>query len=355
MRVCLIGSSRFPVREPFAGGLEALTYHLAHGLIARGHDVSIFAAPGSGADLPVVELPVASYRPSDAARADVGASPDEWMAEHHAYLDLMIELARTGHRRFDVVHNHSLHHLPIAMARALTVPMLTTLHTPPTPWLESSMRVGGVSSEFTAVSAFTARAWRHVVAARTVLNGVDTDRWPLGAGGTYVVWAGRLVPEKAPHIAIDAARAAGLELVLCGPVFDRAYYRAEVEPRLGRGVRHLGHLDQRQLAEVVGRAAVAAVSPHWDEPYGLVAAEAMSCGTPVAATSRGALPEVVSSVSGRLCAAGDVDGLALAMIEAATLDRAVVREDAVKRLSLSRMVEDYETEYDRVIERRRAA
>jgi glycosyltransferase involved in cell wall biosynthesis len=349
VRICLIGSSRFPMREPFAGGLEALTYHLAAGLIARGHEVAIFAAPGSECGFHVDELPVAPFTPSEASRADVGASPDEWMSEHHAYLALMLDLARTGHRRFDVVHNHSLHHLPIAMAGTLAVPMLTTLHTPPISWLESAIRLEGHQSSFAAVSAFTARSWQHVADAKAVLNGVDTTTWRPGPGGTNAIWFGRLVPEKAPHIAIDAARAAGLELVLCGPVYDAGYYRSEVEPRLGDDVRHVGHLAHPQLVELVGRAAVAIVSPAWDEPYGLVAAEAMSCGTPVVATARGALPEVVSALSGRLSESDRAADLATAMSEALTLDRDVVRRDAVDRLSLARMIDEYEVEYERLV------
>ena len=189
--------------------------------------------------------------------------------------------------------------------------------------------------------------------AKPILNGVDTAKWRPGPGGTNAVWVGRLVPEKAPHTAIDAARAAGLELLICGPVFDPDYYRAEVAPRLGPDVRHVGHLAHPRLVELVGQAAVAIVSPDWDEPYGLVAAEAMSCGTPVVATARGALPEVVTRLSGRLSASHRTSDLAEAMLEAMTLDRAVVRRDAVNRLSLSRMIDEYEAEYDRLVARQR--
>ena len=186
LRICLVASSRFPVREPFAGGLEALTHGLARELVRRGHQVSLFAAPGSDPRLPVTALPVPTFTPSAAARADVGATPAEWMAEHHAYLGLMLELGRDGHRRFDVVHNNSLHHLPVAMAGSLTVPVVTTMHTPPLAWLESAAQLAQGAVTFTAVSAHTARAWAHVADCEVVLNGVDTasvaprSRWRPG-------------------------------------------------------------------------------------------------------------------------------------------------------------------------------
>lgn len=341
MRICLIGSSRHPVREPFAGGLEALTHGLARQLVRRGHEVTLFAAPGSDPDLPVTELAAVPFHASPAARRDVNAPSDVWMAEHHAYLGLMLDLARAP-GRFDVVHNNSLHHLPVAMAPLLHTPVLTTLHTPPIPWLESAIATAPATSTFVAVSRATSRAWAHVVPSTPIHNGVDTDTWTPGPGGGPAVWTGRLVREKAPHLAIDAARAAGLPIVLAGPVSDEAYFEDEISPRLAADAVHVGHLDHRALSRLLGRAAVAVVTPAWDEPYGLVAAEAMACGTPVAAYDRGALPEIVVDGVGALAPAGDVAGLAAAIGTARSCDRAAVRAHAVAHHSVERMVSAYE-------------
>jgi glycosyltransferase involved in cell wall biosynthesis len=348
MRVCLIASSRFPVREPYQGGLEAHTATLAARLIARGHQVSLFAAPGSDARLNVEELEVDVFEPSPAARQDVGAPPRMWMQEHHAYLQLMLELIGTGADRFDVIHNNSLHHLPVAMARAVDVPMISSLHTPPLAWLESAMALAGSEVTYTAVSDHTARAWSHAVDARVIRNGIDTDRWAQGPGGNRAVWTGRLVPEKAPHLAIRAAREAGIDLVLAGARLDPGYFEREVAPLLDRHAEYAGHLPSDQLAELVGGSAVAIVSPTWDEPYGLVAAEAMSCGTPVAAFARGAMPEIVSPAGGRLAAPGDVASLAGAVRGATRLDRASVRRHAVQHLAIDPMVDGYERVYQEV-------
>ncbi|GAB3990600.1 glycosyltransferase [Nocardioides marmoraquaticus] len=357
LRICVVASSRFPIAEPFAGGLEAHTAALVRELRRRGHDVELFAAPGSDPTLGARELPVATFTSSPTARADIAAPPERWMQEHHAYLGLMLRLAGEG-SRFDLVHNNSLHHLPVAMAPSLPVPVVTTLHTPPVPWLESAFALAGdrpgAGVHVIAVSERTRRQWRHCVDADVVHNGIDTARWPVGPGGDRAVWSGRLVPEKAPHHALLAARRAGVPLDLVGPVGDQAYVDEHVRPLLdppgpGAAYRHLGHLDQAALARTVGRAAVALVTPAWEEPFGLVAIEALCSGTPVAAYARGALPEVLGPWTGRLATPDDPDSLAAALLEASRLDRRRVREEAVAAYGVEAMVDAYEHVYDRAV------
>ncbi len=354
MHICVIASSRFPIAEPFAGGLEAWTHALVIELNRRGHDVTLFAAPGSDPDLPVVTLPVHAFEPSESALADVHAPPRAWMREHHAYLGLMLGLGRADAPAYDVVHNSSLHHLPIAMAAALSAPMVTTLHTPPVPWLESAVALTADPGSFVAVSEMTARAWSGVVPAAVIRNGVDVAAFRTGPGGGPAVWTGRMVPEKAPHEAMDAARLAGIELVLAGPVSDPAYVAREVQPRLGKGCRYAGHLNRDELAHLLGSASVAFVTPAWDEPYGLVAAEAMACGTPLAAYARGALVELVVTDVGELAPPGDVGALATAAQRALTRDRGAVRAHAEQHCSLTRMVDQYEQLYTAMRHRRAA-
>ncbi len=355
LRICLIASSRYPVRQPFAGGLESLTHQLARQLVRRGHEVTLFAAPGSDPELPVAELEIRQIRFSQEALRDVNSPEEEWMTDHHAYLSLMLDLARSGSGRFDVVHNNSLHHLPVAMSAMLEVPVLTTLHTPPTPWLESAIGASSAPVECTAVSWCTAAAWRHVVDAPVVYNGVDLDQWQPGRGGRSAVWTGRLVAEKAPHLAIDAARLVGIPLVLAGPAPDAAYFAREIKPRLSGDITYVGHLDHRPLADLVARSAVAVVTPAWEEPFGLVAIEAMACGTPVAALRRGALPEIVAAGTGALAIGNDPADLAAAMVEALACDRRAAREHIVRSFSAARMVDGYENLYADLLDTRSAA
>ena len=358
MHVMVIAHTRYPISQPFAGGLESLTWHLVNGLVHRQHRVSVFAARGTEPIPGVEHLWPADLELSDAARRDVSMPEEGWMQRHHAYLRLMLSLA--SRRDIDVVNTHSLHYLPTAMAPSLGAPTVLTLHTPPTPWLESALSVAranpGTTVRASAVSRHTARAWSHIVPARVIPNGVDTGLWRPGPGGTHLVWSGRIVPEKAPHLAVQIARAAGLPIVLAGPISNDRYFREVLQPLCTGDVEYAGHLRTPDLAELVGSSAAALVTPAWDEPYGLVAAEALACGTPVLALDRGGLPEVVGPDVGRLVPIRDgselsTDGTVVArgaalLPEVLALPRADCRAYAVEHHSLDRMVDDYVRLYE---------
>ncbi len=359
LRIALVGTARYPLREPFVGGLAAHVVGLARGLVDRGHEVALFAPQGSEARGVRV---VAFCGPSgldfsDAARGDLSMLPVPFMREHHAMLSLVTGLAAERWGRFDVVHNHSLHYLPIAHAPAVDAAHLTTLHAPPTPWQESAFACLPAAQRPAAVtvSETNRRTWAASLPdCGVVCNGVDLARWRFSPTGTpgLAVWAGRVVPEKGPHLAIDAARAAGLRLRLVGPASDPVYFDAEIAPRLGPDVEVVGHASHAELAEHYGAASVALSTARWEEPYGLTLVEALACGTPVAAFRRGAAPELVTPETGRLAEPDDAHDLARAALAAADLRRQSCRRWAEDHASERAMVDRYLALYQRLVDER---
>jgi glycosyltransferase involved in cell wall biosynthesis len=354
MRIALIASVRHPISPPFAGGLEMHTHLLAQRLRERGHAVTVFASDESDPALDVEALCPASssLALSEQAASDVSMPPRAFMQEHHAYLHLMLRLAE---RDFDVVHNNSLHYLPVAMADTLPSACVTTLHTPPTPWLESALAAARQTSSvhFVSVSGTNAAQWSSALPTGrigVIPNGVELERWTYRAHGDpqRAAWIGRIVPEKGPHLAVEAAHRAGLSIDLAGPSHDRDYFEREVLPRLRPGDRYHGHLRGEELDGLLGGAGVFVCTPCWDEPYGLVVAEALACGTPVAAFDRGAMGELLTEACGALARPGDVDALAEAARHALTLRRSDCRERAESHCSAEVMVSRYEALYERI-------
>lgn len=345
MRIALLAHLRHPISPPFMGGMEAHSWHLAAALVERGHDVTLFASGDSRAPgrlHPVVERAFAErYHPDDPA--------------HHRDLDRRFartadSLLRCG---FEVVHNNSLHRYPPRLARQHRLACVTSLHVPPFEALQRAVLDSAAPwSRFTVTSDRQRQSWWGAATppeAAVVYNGIDPGLWPFGARGNgSAVWAGRITPNKGAHLALQAARLAGMPLTLFGPIEDRAYFDAALAPRLGGDVRYGGHLGRAALAAEFARASLLLFTPLWDEPFGLTAIEAMCCGLPVASTDMGAAREVIGA-AGCFAAEPVAEELAAAMTRALSIPRDLPRRRVLEHFTITKMVVAYETLYRRAI------
>lgn len=353
MRIAMLATSRNPIVEPYAGGQESHTALLARGLRRMGHHVRLYACEGTDPDLAdelvtYVELPALS----EVAGLDY-ALPLDFLDDHAAFTGAIGHLLEHG--GVDVVHNQSLHFLPLALSGALFVPVITTLHTPPLPWMEMGVALAGPLAAYVCVSRANSTGWTTLpTRPRIIHNGVEDDGAGPGEGGEQLVWTGRLTPEKGTDLAIRAARAAGRRLRIAGPVSDRAWFDEIVAPELDDDIEYVGHLSHAELASLVRSSAAALVTPRWDEPFGLVAAESVMWGTPVVALDRGGLSEFISADLGVMVPAGGdddslVNGLAAAVPAATALPRQGVHAAAQVALGAERMVDDYVALYQELL------
>jgi glycosyltransferase involved in cell wall biosynthesis len=204
------------------------------------------------------------------------------------------------------------------------------------------------SAVFVAVSHDLARQWRRYTGECDIIyNGIDTERWVYRASAApkTAIWSGRIVPEKAPHLAIRAAVKAGYRLSIAGPLTDPTYFGKYIEPYLSEEVRYIGHLDQQSLSSHIAAASVGLYTSVWREPFGLVLPEMLACGTPIAGFATGAAPELLSAQVSKLVDAEDLTALAAAIHEASALSRPGCRAYAEKSFSLSTMLLAYEKLY----------
>ena len=327
MRLALLAPLEYPLTEPYAGGLERHTVQLARGLAALGVAVTVFARRGSD-PLPGVEV----------------------VTDFTDYRSLFRYL-RTA--PCELLHNNTINFLPTLLSFRLPFPVVTTLHTPPyrrlLPGAVASRLLGG--STFVAISAHLARRWEAYTGPLAVIhNGIEPGEWPIAttAPACTALWYGRIVPEKAPHLAVLAARRAGYTLKLAGPVVDYDYYNTQLHPLLGADAVYLGHLSQAELLPHMA-VAVGLFTSVWDEPFGLVIPELLACGTPVAGFASGAAPELVDDTVSTLVPVGDVLQLAASLPRVAALDRAACRTYAVQHFDVRKMTAAYHARYLRLL------
>jgi len=330
--IAIITSPVTPVPAA-AGGAQAFVVDLARAL-AREHRVTVYCAEGSKvARVRLVTVPV----PAEAARALVlpgGPQPTSVPSMREAFEGMFCEVQRRNH---DVVSQHAFDAEAFELSRGLRV--LHTLHLPPLVKTVVDAARLFEPQALAAVSEASRDDWERagVRVGRVLRNGVPDAG--TGHEAVYAIGliAGRLSPEKGVEDGVEAAERAGLKPLVVGAPYDPAY-----TPDL-RGAERLGPLDRSELRRLMGRCAVTLVPIRWEEPFGMVAAEAQMAGCPVAGYRRGALPEVVEEgVSGFLAEPDSIEDLSRAAIACCALDRPAVRGSALRRLALAPCVSRYE-------------
>jgi glycosyltransferase involved in cell wall biosynthesis len=348
MKIAILAHVRQRIAQPFAGGMEAHCWELAAGLQDRGHDVVLFAAGDSDPRFKIDPVIAEHYEATFPWAEHRGSAP------LIAHLDAGYSAAcdRIAAGNFDVVHNNSLHRFPLEQRRTAAVPTVTSLHVPPYDALHWFVTESPAAQHrLTVTSTRQLAAWWPNGAppeASVLHNGIAIERWPfVGHGNGEAVWCGRITPNKGPHFAAQAAQAAGVRLTLFGAIEDPDYWHAEVAPFIGSAVAYGGHLEAGALAAELGRASVFVFTPCWDEPFGLVAAEAMACGLPVAAFDMGAAREVIGE-AGAFAQTGDVVGLATAINAALTISPTVPRNRVERLFTRDRWLDLCEALYAKV-------
>jgi UDP-glucose:tetrahydrobiopterin glucosyltransferase len=352
VKLAIVAPLVSPIREPQRGGSQAFLSELAGGLGRRGHDVHLYAASGSSVGgVEVIDTGI-DHRDLEATLYRPGGGVADPEAARTAFARIY---ARVGENRYDVVHNHAFDAPAVELTSSLVAPVIHTLHLPPDRDVVESLRraVGREPAPTVAcVSMAQAKAWAEVVPVDAILPPyVPTARIPFSAApGSGAVFAGRLSPEKGAAEAIAIARLADIDIDVYGDRYDPEYARTRIDPATTeRGVAARPAVAQTELWEGMARAAVVLCPARWDEPFGMAAAEAQACGTPVIAFRRGGLEEViVDGVTGFMVAPDDLRAGADAVGRIHELSRTACREHAENHLDVERSIDSHERLYERV-------
>jgi glycosyltransferase involved in cell wall biosynthesis len=335
MRVAMLAPVAWRVPPRHYGPWEQFVSLLTEGLVERGVDVTLFATADSLTAAALVSVLDRGY----AEEPDIDVKV--WESLHVSRV-----FERAGD--FDLIHN-SFDFLPLTYSALVDTPTLTTIHGFSSERILPVYEKYNASSHYVAISDADRRPSLDYLA--TIHHGVDTDAFGPGADrGRYLVFFGRIHPEKGTAEAIDVARRTGRPLVIAGVVSDQEYFEHQVAPHVdGADVRYVGPVGPCQRRILLGEAHALLHLIAFDEPFGFSVVEAMASGTPVIAFDRGSMPELISATrTGFLVS--DVEGAAAAVGLVDGLDRGAIRREAVARFGRDRMVERYLAAYRSVLD-----
>lgn len=324
-------SWRVPPRS--YGPWEQFVSLLTEGLVERGVDVTLFATQDSQTSATLSGVVAQGYSEDEEVDAKVAEC---------LHISSLFERAA----EFDIIHN-SFDFLPLCFSRLVKTPMVTTIHG------FSSAKILPVYQKYNSTNYYVAisAADRHpsLGYCATIHHGIDLSSLPLSTGAReYLLFFGRVHPDKGTREAVEAAQRANMPLVIAGIIQDRGYFEEAVEPHIdGVRVKYIGPVASDDKAKLLGGARALLHLINFDEPFGFSVVEAMACGTPVIATNRGSMSELIVPGKNGLF----VEQNQAAALSAGDFDPAVVRATVETRFNRDRMVDEYLSLYLKLLNR----
>jgi glycosyltransferase involved in cell wall biosynthesis len=307
---------------------------LTEELVQMGLDVTLFATGDSQTKAKLVAVSPRPYSEDH--------SVDPKVAECLHISEIFERAAE-----FDLIHNH-FDFLPLTYSGLVATPVLTTIHGFSSPAIMPVYRKYDSRSYYVSISDSDRSPDLDYIA--TIHHGIDVAQFPFCEdGGEYLLFFGRIHPDKGVHEAIQVAQQVGIKLVIAGIIQDRDYFAAQVEPHIdGTTVEYLGSVGPDQRADVLGDALALLHLISFEEPFGLSIVESMACGTPVIAFARGSMPEIIrDGETGYIVE--DIEGAINAVAAIRTIDRSICRADVEKRFTSTRMARDYVRVYREIL------
>ncbi len=347
LHIAQIAPLWFPIPPQKYGGIEWIVYHLCQGLKKRGHQVTLFASGDSR-----VPCKLISVYPKSLIKAGIS-----WRDQTYNILNLSEAFKRAG--QFDIIHTH-IDLWETYFPQLVKTPVVHTIHNP----LYSSAKIDSrlfilehfKKNNYVAISNAQrklSRAKLNFVA--TVYNGVDLKDFKFNPkGGDHFVWAARIDKYKGIENAIVVAKKAGIKLLLAGRL-DPAqvnYFKTVIKPQLNRQIQYFGEYNRYQKSWFFSRAKALLYLIEWHEPFGLIMAESLACGTPVIAFNRGSVPEVVEDGKTGFIV-NNINEAVEAIKKLDQIDRYVCRQWVEKKFTVEKMVENYENVYYKLIKRQK--
>lgn len=323
------------------GGTERMVHALTEELVKRGHEVTLFASGDS-----VTSAKLESVYPRSLREAKI-----KDIYGTNTWTLLNMGLAYDMQDEFDIIHDH-LAPLSLTAANLATTPVVATMHgafSVDNRKLFQTLRTPYVVT----ISESQMYSLPDLNHAGTVHNGLPMEHYPFGERqGDYLLFVGRISPEKGVHFAVEAALELDLPLILAAKVdvYDLPYFREYIEPHLSERIRWIGEVDEGDRNKLMANARCFLHPVTWREPFGLTLIEAMACGCPVVAFDKGAIPEIVNTgVTGYVV--HDLETMIEAIRNIGAIDRKACREHALTHFSAKRMADGYEAVYRKILEK----
>ena len=365
MKILILAPLTRKISPKITSARPRIIFDLITGLKRKGHKITILGTKDSY--VPGVKIiPIIKK-----GFYEISSSFENPFYAHTSFLIKQAKIAQKLSANFDIIHNHCYpEFIPLSLGTTVKTPMVSTIHTQMTPELDEVFSLFP-KAHLICISKVSKGLAKKSKISKVIYNGIDTNIYKFSAKkDDYLLWIGRLgktkdkkgnfIDAKGVRWAIQLARETNSRLLLSGQVEDPKFFERDVKPYLSRKIKWIGPisfeqpLTKKQVSKLMEKAKVFLMTINWQEPFGLVMAEAQSCGTPVIGFNRGSVPElVVDGKTGFVVKPKDgIVGLKKALKNIDEINPKDCREHIEKKFSLEKMVENYEKTYRELISKK---